>query len=280
MPSFLDQFKRQPKLYVKLPSEGKFYDDSVLQDNKIENIPVYGMNTMDELVLKTPDALFTGQATADIIKSCIPTVLDPWKLINTDVDFFLIAIRVASYGEKLPVTTSCPHCNTTTDSDLNLTKLLSHYDNIKGYIDINYNGLIITIRSVSYQGATEVARENYTHEKSLLNITAANALTDEQKDKQKQVVYDSMTKTNFKTVFQHIDSISDGENIEKDFQEISNFLAQADRELYQLVAKTIRELNTTWEMPTMSVKCANDKCEKEYKSKITIDYTTFFAARS
>lgn len=280
MPSFLDQFKRQPKIYVRLPSEGKFYDDSVLENNKIEDIPVYGMNTMDELVLKTPDALFSGEATANIIRSCIPSVIDPWKLINTDVDFFLIAIRIASYGEKLPVTTSCPHCNTTTDSDLNLSRLLSHYDDVKGYKEINYNGLIITIRSVTYQSATEVSKENYQHEKSLLNITSANALTDEQKDKQKQVIYDSMTKTNFKTVFQHIDNISDGENIEKDYVEISNFLAQADRELYQLIAKTIRDLNTSWEMPDMSVQCANEDCQKEYKSKITIDYSTFFAARS
>ena len=36
MPSFLDQFKRQPKIYVRLPSEGQFYDDSVLENNKIE----------------------------------------------------------------------------------------------------------------------------------------------------------------------------------------------------------------------------------------------------
>lgn len=280
MPSFLEQFKRQPKIFVNLPSQGVFYNNDIIENSKITDIPVYGMNTMDELVLKTPDALFSGEATARILKSCIPSVLDPWKLINTDVDFFLIAIRVASYGEKLPVTTVCPSCETSTDSDLNLSKLLSHYDNINGYTTVNYNGLIITVRSITYQNATEISKENYVNEKSLLNITTSNALSDEQKDKQKQTIYDHMTRVNFKSILQHIDNISDGENIEKDPIEINNFLAEADRDLFELLASTIKKLNKEWEMPDMSVICSNEDCKKSYKSKITIDYSTFFAARS
>ena len=67
MSNFLKDKQRQPKLYIELPSLGRFYDGSIVQDQQYTQLPVFGMNAMDEILLKTPDALFTGEATVQII---------------------------------------------------------------------------------------------------------------------------------------------------------------------------------------------------------------------
>ena len=71
MSSFLEAYQRQPKLFIDLPSKGKFYQHgNTVADGQSVQIPVFGMNAMDEILFKTPDALFTGKATADVIHSC------------------------------------------------------------------------------------------------------------------------------------------------------------------------------------------------------------------
>ena len=104
MGSFLEQHKRQPKLFIDLPSEGVHYDDTVCK--QVKSMAVFGMSAMDEIMLKTPDALFSGEATYQVMKSCLPDIIDPWQLIGYDIDYILLSIRIATYGEDLDITTN------------------------------------------------------------------------------------------------------------------------------------------------------------------------------
>ena len=65
----LIQAYRKPNMYVTLPSGGRFYKDKpkLSADNELA---VYAMTARDELITKTPDALFNGEATVSLIKSC------------------------------------------------------------------------------------------------------------------------------------------------------------------------------------------------------------------
>ena len=92
MASFLTERKRQPKIYIDLPSRGIFYDENIIQDKQYTEIPVFGMNTMDEIMIKTPDALFSGESTVDVIKSCIPIIKNPWELVGFDIDYILLSL--------------------------------------------------------------------------------------------------------------------------------------------------------------------------------------------
>ena len=116
----LANWYRQHKIYVKLPSKGKFYKKGALDISANEEYPVYAMTAKDELMFKTPDALLSGQSTVEVIKSCIPAITDPWSMPSIDLDFCLIAIRVATYGESMEVGTDCPHCKASNSYDINL----------------------------------------------------------------------------------------------------------------------------------------------------------------
>ena len=99
----LKKYFRQPKIYLKLPSGGEFYNSNELDMPENSEVPVYPMTAKDELLFKTPDALINGQATVDVIKSCIPNIRNPWSMPSIDMDAVLIAIRLATYGEKMTI---------------------------------------------------------------------------------------------------------------------------------------------------------------------------------
>ena len=86
----LEKYYRQPSVYISLPTKGKYYTSDVFTQSETGEIPILPMTAKDELAFKTPDAMINGQATVDVIKSCVPKFLDPWKITNYDDDSELI----------------------------------------------------------------------------------------------------------------------------------------------------------------------------------------------
>lgn len=98
---------RIPGETFRLPSGGLFYgpDLGVLAPKVTDGeLYVSPMTTIDEIALKTPDLLFSGQAVAQVFGRCIPDVLKPESLLAKDVDFLLIALRKVSYGPQMELT--------------------------------------------------------------------------------------------------------------------------------------------------------------------------------
>ena len=89
---------RQPQLYLRLPSQGKFYPAGSIDMPATKELPIYSMTALDEIIWKNPDALLNGQATVDVIHSCVPNIKNAWMIPNIDMDAILIGIRRATYG--------------------------------------------------------------------------------------------------------------------------------------------------------------------------------------
>ncbi len=87
-----------------LPSGGLFYGEGVL-DPSVANaeIHVHPMTTLDEITMKSPDLLFSGNAVRKVFARCIPQVIDPGKLLSKDVDFLLACLRKVSYGNEMQI---------------------------------------------------------------------------------------------------------------------------------------------------------------------------------
>ena len=86
----LKKYFRQPKIFVKLPSQGDYYPAGALDKSTTGEYAVYAMTAKDELLFKTPDALLSGQSTVELIKSCIPAITNPWAMPNIDLDFMIL----------------------------------------------------------------------------------------------------------------------------------------------------------------------------------------------
>jgi len=66
----LKGYLRSPKLYVLLPSAGKFSNIESISDVSQE-LPIYPLTSMDEIMLRNPDALLNGESMTKVITSSL-----------------------------------------------------------------------------------------------------------------------------------------------------------------------------------------------------------------
>lgn len=96
---------RIPGETFRLPSGGIFYTNNELADGvKDSEIVVNPMTARHELLMKSPDKLFSGDAIRTVISECVPQVEKPGELLSNDVDFLLMCLRAVSYGNDLEIT--------------------------------------------------------------------------------------------------------------------------------------------------------------------------------
>ncbi len=99
-----------PGSTFQLPSRGLFYTNEELHENvQMGEVHVMPMSAYDEILMKSPDQLFSGEAVENVFKRCIRQVLKPKELLAKDVDFLLVCLRQVTYGEEMIVsyTHSC-----------------------------------------------------------------------------------------------------------------------------------------------------------------------------
>ena len=94
---------KMPGRIFPLPSRAYFYTagKEITNEVKMNNgeIHVRPMSAMAELKLKNPDLLFSGKGIEEVIRECVPDILDPLALAAIDVDAILVYLRVVTYGD-------------------------------------------------------------------------------------------------------------------------------------------------------------------------------------
>lgn len=97
---------RLPGETVRLPSRALTYTTKQLEQTIIDNngeLHVYPMTTYEEILMKTPDLLFSGQAIVQTFARCVPGIYSPLELLAKDVDFLLVVLRKITYGASVEV---------------------------------------------------------------------------------------------------------------------------------------------------------------------------------
>jgi len=95
----LDKYYRTKEIYVKLPTQGKWYTDkpNLTEQGEIGILP---MTVRDEMLLNIPDALYNGESMFELFKSIAPDIQDPYEICMPDVDVILLGSRAASYDNN------------------------------------------------------------------------------------------------------------------------------------------------------------------------------------
>lgn len=282
MSSFLQEYKRQPKLFIDLPSKGKWYNDSIVKDGNVEKLPVFGMNAMDEIVFQTPDALFTGEATAQVIQSCVPDILDPWELVGYDIDFLLVAMRIATYGTGMPVSTKCPQCSVTTESEVDLSKTLDNFSTYTTEFSFEIKNFTFYIRPLTYRVTTQFSMAFYNLERQLYQLSQIEITDENQKElnQKKQQLHKAMNEINIEIASNHIEKVESNGLEETNIDAIRSFIVDNDADFYQALRQNITELTLKWNLPNISVACGGEECENVYQSTLNVDYSSFFGTNS
>lgn len=273
----LSSWFRQPKIYVRLPSQGKFYPAGSLDTSTNGEYPVYAMTAKDELMLKTPDALLTGQSTVEVIKSCIPAIQDPWKMPSIDLDFCLIAIRIATYGEKMEIDTRCPHCDSENSFDMDLTNWLAMFNGFQYNDVVDADPLKVYIRPYSYQEVTKNSIKAMEQQR-IFNIVNDEQMSDEEKLKRFGESFVKLTALTVDIIADCITRIETPDGATSDKNHIKDFINNCSKDVFEAVSTRINDMKSQIELKTPTVCCS--ECSKEFGVPITMDQSNFFAVRS
>lgn len=269
----LRQYFRRPGVYFSLPSRGKGYSPDTVEMTESGELPVYPMTAIDEITVRTPDALYNGTAVVDLIKSCVPNIKDPWKLSSTDLDAVLIAIRAAGGQDTLEINTQCPKCSNEAAYNVNLVSILAQLRQADYDTPLSVNDLKIKFRPLTYKEMNTAALDQFAIQKKYSNIEALED-TDE-KTKMTQEAIRAITEATMKIISNTIEYIDTPTTRVEQMEYIDDFLHNCDGSVYVAIRDHNAALKTTTELKPLNIKCTN--CANEYEQPYTLNASDFFA---
>lgn len=270
----LQKYFRQPKIYMALPSKGLFYPPGALLGD-YNNVPIFGMTGMDEIIMKTPDALFNGEATTKVIESCCPYIEDASVIPSTDVDALLVGIRIATYGGEMELNHSCPSCKAENEFVVDLQKILDYYSSITFDGKINVDDLTITIRPLSYAEVTNFNMENFKLQKMLYQLSKAEAAEDDTRAQEvNDSIYKRISEMQVELFLISIDNIQVNDETVTDADTIAEWLQNSDRKFFKSIKDKLEFNKTAWNMPKQHVTCS--ACSHQTDVEVTLDQANFF----
>ena len=274
---------RQPKVYIRLPSNGEYYNGAI-EKTETGEYPVLGMTARDELMYKTPDALLNGQATVDVIQSCVPNIKNAWSIPVIDLDVILIGIRIASMGEKMDINFTVPGLNEERSYDVNLVTLLDQlysqtYDNI-----VHVNDFTVELKPVSYKTFNDMSLKTF-EEQRIFNLLKDNSISETLKLEKIQQSFSNLTNLNIALIKDSIMSVRYmDEPAVTQRTHINEFIDQCEKEVYSEIVKHIETQKKKFALKPLKVEFSKEDQEKGAPPLIEIpmrlDQASFFGKGS
>ena len=267
---------RQPILYIKLPSEGRWYTDGSVDLPVTGEVPIYAMTAKDEITMKTPDALMNGASTVHVIQSCCPSIKDPWKMPTVDLDPVLIAIRIATYGKQMDFTAICPHCQAKNEHAIDLSVMLEKVKAADWSKHVTIDGLEIILKPQSYEDYNKNNMLNF-EEQRIIQLVSNQDISDEEKTEQFDVMFRRLIDTGINQVSKSIAGIrlEDGTVVEKP-EFIREFLDNCDKRVWDLIKDRLDDIRKDNNFNQVNLACTNEECTKEFTTPFVFEQTNFF----
>ena len=273
----LKQYFRQPAIYVKLPSLGKNYQPGSLTLPPTGELPVYPMTAIDEITYRTPDALYNGQATVNVIQSCVPDIKDAWAVPSTDIDTLLIAIRIASYGHDMDFGTTCPACNHSSEQTLDLRTVLDSIRIADYSKTVTAGDMEIFFKPLTYKHLNNNNQMQYENQK-LLQMFPDSEIPDVEKMLALSDALKKITDITVIALSQSIAAVKTPQATVYEPEFIEEMLKNCDSKLFNQIRDFILDLKASSEMQPLKLICS--ECNHEYEQNITLDMASFFGYAS
>lgn len=275
----LTSLMRQPKIYIKLPSNGRFWSPNSLDMSPNGEYAVYSMTARDELLLKTPDALMNGQAVVDVIQNCIPAIKNAWEVPSIDLDVVLIAIRLATYGEMME--TAFKIGDEEMNYNVDLRKLLdSLYETITWDERINIGtDLALYITPVKYSLISKTSIQNFETQK-IMSLVNNSELSEEQKIDTFRESFRKLTDITVGIINNSVYRIESSAGTTELPEDIIEFMENCDKSVYDAVKDRLEKLRLSNTLKPIKVRASPEMIangsEEEFEIPLTFDPANFF----
>lgn len=275
----LKKYFRQPKIYLQLPSGGNYYPQGSLEMTDSGELPVFPMTARDEIMIKTPDALINGETTTTVIQSCVPNIKNAWHIPLIDLDAILLAVRIATYGETMPVSIKTPVTGEEKEYDINLREALDQlyaetYESVVALPEMQ-----IHLRPLNYKEFTETSLKTF-EEQRIFNAVTDKEIPESKKLETFNASFKKLTELTIYTLENSIARIDTDEGSVTDPKFIKEFVENTDKTMFETVTEHIEEQRKKFSVKPMTVQATDEEIEQgvpeTFEVPITFDQSNFF----
>ena len=224
-------------------------------------------------MMRTPDALLSGETTVSLFESCVPSIVDGWEVTTLDTDLLLVAIRIASNGEFLAVTHVCsnPECQKENDYDISLTNVIDHFNNCTYNNTIKLKDLTIKIQPLTYRQSTDFSLVNYDLQQQM---SVAIKIENEQERKVAvTTLFKELGKLQNDIYTASIESIDTGTTVVTEKKYIKDWISNCDKIVFAQLKEHFNSNKEIWRIPTVKVQC---DCGTSANLSVDLDQSSFF----
>ena len=226
---------------------------------------------------KRQDALFNGQATVNVLQSCVPDIKDAWAIPSCDVDTLLVAIRVATYGHEMEFGTTCPACKKGAEHGLDLRNVLDSIGHSDYSKTIQSGDMEIYFKPMTYKNMNDNNQLQFENQR-LLQILPESEAPDTDKLTALSDALRKITEITVDALSQSIATIKTPQALVSEPEYIKELLTNCDRKLFNQIRDFIIDLKTRSEMQPIKLTCPD--CEHTYEQTLTLDMSSFFGSAS
>ena len=281
----LKKHLRQPKIYIKLPSKGTYWPQGSIEMPESGGLPVYAMTARDEITFKTPDALLNGQATVDVIQSCVPNIKNAWQCPSIDLDTLLVAIRMATYGETIEISATVPNTKIVRDFAYSLQTIYDHLQSAHFETSHKIDGFTVGIKPISYKTQTEQAVKAF-EEQRVFSIIDNDDIDQGVKLARFQKAFTKLTEININVLIDSVVSIQpDGETeAVTNPAYLKDFLENCEAVVFNQISDRIKAQKTNFDIKPVTIQADEDEIKagapETFEVPITFDQSNFFGSGS
>jgi hypothetical protein len=280
----LNAYFRKPELKISLPSKGKYYPPGVLHLDSNGEVDVLPMTATDELTMKTPDALLSGESTVKVIQSCIPAITNAWMMPQIDLDSVLIGIRIATYGAKMSITSITPKTGTKQEHEVDLPTVMESVNQTLNENSIVLdNGLKVIVKPNNYQQLSLIRRQTFEKQRLARTIERAD-IDDAQKQEEFNKIFEALTDINVTTLNNNIEAIETPDGVVSDKTSITEFINNCELKHVRAIRTQIEKMLITGTIPALTVESQDEDIKqgapKTYKVPLLFDNSDFFEQQS
>lgn len=272
---------RQPKIYIRLPSNGEYWPEGSLDISETGEYPVFSMTAKDELLIKIPDALLNGQAVVDVIQNCMPNIKNAWDVPSLDIDTILIAIRIATYGELMNTPINLPG-DIEYEYKVDLRVIM---DNL--YTSIQWDPIItvspeltLFVRPLNYKQISLASIQSFETQK-IINTVNNESLTEEQKLEAFQVSFAKLTEVTIGVVKNSVFRVDTDAGSTDNSAHIEEFIDNIDKNIFNIISDHLEKLKNNNNIKPLVIETPEElKMQGYEQDTITVplvfDPSTFF----
>jgi len=272
----LAKYYRVPGVHVRLPSNGAFMPPGSVKFTINSEVPVYPMRAADELLLKSPDALMSGFAIEELLKSCVPAIKMPRLVSGADLDVLLLAIRTATYGEMLELEPRCPTCGVVTEIQVNMGTIVATTTPIPAENPVRLSDeIVVFLRPYNMENVTRMGMISFEESRKVQAVEEAES------DKRMLQLNQSMQRVvtaGLDALASCVQRIIIKEGEVYDPVAIRRFIDNISKGWTDKMQAKLDELNGLGMNKRYPVTCSG--CGQEWQPEIEFNPSTFFASAS